>query len=182
MVAHFDEDTPGVHLTVIPYSRGCERGPDAQPSLGRAFAGMGYPSTWKDVLDEQGNPVPKLDRYGKVVHNSDGTIRYKKESAGQGIIDWIEQEKTWLQLEMQARYGWEREFKGSHPRGQLSTPDYKVARAQERLQETQAALQQLIQDYCSVADQLLDTFDRRLDDIVTESSSMALILNYLELI
>lgn len=180
LVAHFDEETPGVHLTVIPYSKGCKRGPDAQPSLGRALAGMGYPSTWKDAVDEQGNPVPKLDRFGKVVHNSDGTVRYKKEPAGQGIIDWIEQQKIWLQLEMQSRYGWEREFKGSHPRGQLSTPDYKVARARERLQETQAALQHLIQGYCSVADQLLDTFDRRLEDIVAESTDMELILNYLQ--
>ncbi len=180
LTAHFDEETPGVHLTVIPYSRGCKRGPGAQPSLGRAFSGMGYPSTWKDAVDEQGNLVPKLDRFGKVVHNSDGTVRYKKEPARQGIIDWIEQQKIWLQLEMQSRYGWEREVKGSHPRGQLSTPDYQVARAQERLHETQAALQQIIRDYCSVADQLLETFDRRLDDIVTESSSMALILNYLE--
>ena len=180
LTGHFDEATPGVHLTVIPYSRGCKRGPDAQASLGRAFTGMGYPSTWKDALDEQGNPVPKLDRTGKIVHNEDGTIRYKKEPAGQGIIDWIEQQKIWLQLEMQSRYGWEREFKGSHPRGQLSTPDYKVARAQERLQETQVALQQIIQDYCCIADQLIDTFDRSIDDIITGSKSMELILNYLE--
>ena len=180
LTGHFDEATPGVHLTVIPYSRGCKRGPDAQASLGRAFTGMGYPSTWKDALDEQGNPVPKLDRTGKIVHNEDGTIRYKKEPAGQGIIDWIEQQKIWLQLEMQSRYGWEREFKGSHPRGQLSTPDYKVARAQERLQETEEALQQIIRDYCHTAGQLIDTFDQNLDDIIAGSNSMELILSYLE--
>ncbi len=93
LVGHFDEETPGVHLTVIPCSRGCKRGPEAQASLGRAFTGMGYPSTWKDVLDEQGNPVPKLGRLGNVVYNEDGTIRYKKAPSSQGIVDWIETQK-----------------------------------------------------------------------------------------
>ena len=116
LVGHFDEATPGVHATFIPYSRGCARGPAVQPSLGRAMAGMGYPSTWKLQLDEQGNPIPKLDRYGKPVTEKDGSIRYKKSPDQQGIIDWIEEQKTWLQNEMKSSYGWDREYKGSHPR------------------------------------------------------------------
>ena len=58
LTMHADEATPGIHLTCIPYSRDCKRGPAVQASLGRALTGMGYPSTWKDVLDENGERVP----------------------------------------------------------------------------------------------------------------------------
>lgn len=146
LVAHFDEATPGVHLTCIPYSRECKRGPDVQASLGRAMAGMGYPSTWKEVLGEDGKPVPKRDRNGNVILNPDDTIRYQQEPDRQGILDWIEEQKQWLSKEMKQRYGWEREYKGAHPRGYLTTPDYRVARALERLQETKRAIDEEIQN------------------------------------
>lgn len=96
---------------------------------------MGYPSTWKDILDEHGDRVPKRDKLGNIIHNADGTVRYKQESDGQGIIDWIEDQKKWIQNEMEHRYGWQREYKGSHPRGNLLTPDYQVVRAKERQEE-----------------------------------------------
>jgi len=67
LVAHYDEATPGIHLTVIPYTSGCKRGPDKQPSMGRAFTGMGYTSTWEVCLDECGNPIPKRDRKGNII-------------------------------------------------------------------------------------------------------------------
>lgn len=141
LTVHCDEATPGIHLTCIPYSRGCKRGPEVQAALGRAMAGMGYPSTWKDALDEHGERIPKRDKTGKVIHNADGTVRYKQEPDRQGIIDWIEDQKRWIQNEMERRYGWQRECKGSHPRGNLSTPDYQVARAKERLRESVRILQ-----------------------------------------
>lgn len=103
---HCDEATPGIHLTCIPYSRGCKRGPEVQAALGRAMTGMGYPSTWTDVLDENGERVPKRDKSGEVIHNADGTARYKQEPDRQGIIDWIEDQKRWIQNEMEWRYGW----------------------------------------------------------------------------
>lgn len=132
LTVHCDEATPGVHLTCIPYSSGCKRGPIVQAAMGRAFTGMGYPSTWTDVLDESGNLVPKRNREGDIIYNEDGSIRYQQQPDKQGIIDWIEDQKSWIQKEMLKRYGWTREYKGSHPRGNLSTPDYKVARAKER--------------------------------------------------
>ena len=101
---HCDEATPGVHLTCIPYSRGCKRGPDVQASLGRAMTGMGYPSTWKDVLDENGERIPKRDKNRNTIYNTDGTVRYQLEPDRQGIIDWIEDQKKWIQKEMQERY------------------------------------------------------------------------------
>ena len=36
---------------------------------------------------------------------------------------------------MRKRYDWEREYNGSHLRGNLDTPDYKAARAKERAEE-----------------------------------------------
>ena len=180
LVTHCDEATPGVHLTVIPYSRGYTRGPDAQPALGRALAGMGYPSTWKDILDDNGNPIPKRNRDGKVIYDSDGTPRSKKEPAGQGIIDWIEEQKNWLAQEMSTRYGWKRQYKGSHPRGYLSIPDYQVARAQERLQELDTALQAVIQEYMIKADNITSDLYTHINDTVVGARSLDIILHYLE--
>ena len=67
LTVHADEATPGIHLTCIPYSRDCKRGPSVQASMGRAFTGMGYPSTWKDSLDENGERIPKKNRDGDII-------------------------------------------------------------------------------------------------------------------
>ena len=40
LTVHCDEATQGIHLTCIPYSRGCKRGPEVQAALGRAMTGM----------------------------------------------------------------------------------------------------------------------------------------------
>lgn len=122
LVTHCDEATPGVHFTFIPYARNCKWGPEAQVVLGKALAGMGYPSEWVEVLDEQGDKILKLDRSGNVIHERDGSIRYKKQPQGQGLIDWIEDQKQWLADKMLCCYGWEREYEGSQPWGNLSTP------------------------------------------------------------
>ena len=106
------------------------------------MTGMGYPSTWKDMLDEHGERVPKRDKNGNVIHNADGTVRYKQEPDGQGIIDWIEDQKRWIHNKMKIRYGWEREYKGSHSRGNLSTPDYQAARANERQAEFERQMEE----------------------------------------
>lgn len=101
LTVHCDEATPGIHLTCIPYSRDCKRGPAVQVALGRAMAGMGYPSTWRDVLDENGERIPKRTKDGKKIFNQDGTVRYRQEPDKQGVIDWIEEQKKWLQDEME---------------------------------------------------------------------------------
>ncbi len=144
---HCDEASPGVHLTCIPYSRGCKRGPDVQAALGRAMTGMGYPSTWTDVLDKNGQRIPKESRTGEVVYNEDGSIRYQQRTDKQGIIDWIESQKEWIEKEMVRRYEWTREYKGSHPRGNLSTPDYKAARAKERKELMEKATHEELAGY-----------------------------------
>ena len=147
LTVHCDEATPGVHLTCIPYSRGCKRGPSVQAALGRAMTGMGYPSTWIDALDENGQRIPKQTKTGEIVYNDDGTIRYHQKPDKQGIIDWIEEQKLWIQWEMAKRYGWMREYKGSHPRGNLSTPDYQVARAKERTEQLKNIAKEELDNY-----------------------------------
>ena len=179
LVAHFDEATPGVHATFIPYSSGCHRGPSAQPSLGRAFAGMGYPSTWKNATDPNGNPIPKKDKSGNVMHNSNGSVRIQQIPDKQGIIDWIADQKTWLQKEMYSRYGWQRTYKGSHPRGNLSTPDYKVARANERLAELEITLEHTLRHYLQQAKDLSDDLSESLDKAMAASGDIQIILDYL---
>lgn len=179
MVVHADEACPGIHLTVIPYSRNCKRGPAVQASLGAAMKGMGYPSTWKDVTDSDGNKIPKRDRENKIVHNKDGSIRYQMEPDKQGIIDWIEDQKRWIHQEMQSRYGWEREYKGSHPRGNLSTPDYKVARAAERLKEIERQAEEIRAEFDAHIENQIDRLDSSVDTMWRTSDSWDMILRFL---
>lgn len=176
---HADEATPGVHLTCIPYSGDCNRGPRVQASLGKAMAGMGYPSTWKDVLDENGHRVPKVGKNGETIRNKDGSVRYQQEPDKQGIIDWIEDQKKWIQKEMKRRYDWDREYKGSHPRGNLSTPDYKVARAKERLEECQTRFNQTLYQYENRIYELSTQLDSQVVDQLDNSTNQEIIDKYL---
>lgn len=179
LTVHADEATPGVHLTCIPYSCDCKRGPAVQASMGRALAGMGYPSTWKDSLDESGSRIPKRNKNGDIVYNLDGSIRYKQEPDKQGILDWIEEQKQWIQKEMKRRYDWDREYKGSHARGNLSTPDYQASRAKERYE----TYQQLLNESLSKYDEAIYDLTVKLDDVIEgqwrESSNQDVIERYL---
>lgn len=180
LTVHCDEATPGIHLTCIPYSRGCKRGPAAQASLGRAMTGMGYPSTWKDALDESGNRIPKRDRNNNIVYNNDGSIRYLQEPDKQGVIDWIEDQKAWIQEEMRISYGWEREYKGSHPRGNLSTPDYQVARAAERKREIEQGINKMLNSLTDEINSEIERLDTTVVKVWRDSNSWDLLLRYLE--
>lgn len=142
LVLHADEATPGIHMTAIPYTSGCKRGPKVQPSLGRALAGMGYPSTWIDKVGENGEPIPMRNKDGKIMYNDDGTMRIKKVADKQGIVDWIESQKAWISRQMKKRYDWDRVYKGSHPRGYLMPADYRVAKDLERLKALEVEIGQ----------------------------------------
>lgn len=180
LTGHFDESTPGIHMTAIPYSCGCKRGPETQPSMGRAFTGMGYPSTWRDITDENGTPLPKRDKNNNIIYEKDGTPRIQKEPEKQGIIDWIEEQKSWLEKEMDLRYGWKREYKGKHPRGNLSTPDYKVARAMERLTERENLFKQVVENYSKRILYLNHTLEQTVDEALERHPDFRIIVNYLQ--
>lgn len=166
-------------MTVIPYSCGCKRGPEVQASLGAAMRGMGYPSTWIDVLDKNGNKVPKRNKENEIIRNKDGSIRYLQEPDKQGIIDWIADQKRWIQQEMETRYGWEREYKGSHPRGNLSTPDYQVARAAERLREIERIIEQSCAEFDAHIENQIYKLDSAVDTVWRNSDSWDMILRFL---
>lgn len=180
LTMHADEATPGVHMTCIPYSRNCSRGPKVQASLGRAVAGMGYPSTWVDVLDENGERVPKQNKDNEIVYNKDGTVRYQQKPDKQGVIDWIEDQKRWMQKEMKRRYDWDREYKGSHPRGNLTTPDYQVARAKERLEEHEEILNQSLQHDQDRVEELTSHLDTAVDKQWQNATNQNIIEQYLQ--
>lgn len=180
LTMHADEATPGVHLTCIPYSRSCKRGPKVQAALGRAMAGMGYPSTWKDVLDENGACIPKRDRNGNIIYNKDGSVRYQQEPDKQGIVDWIEEQKKWLQKEMMRRYGWDREYKGAHPRGNLTTPDYQVARSKERLEALQQDFEITFHDYKQQVIRETNKLADAVDSMLEQTSELDMIIRYLQ--
>jgi len=177
LVAHYDEATPGIHMTAIPYSRGCTRGPNVQPSLSRAMTGMGYPTTWLNRLDEAGHPIPKRNRKGEIIYEKDGSIRYQKEPDKQGIIDWIEDQKQWIQREMKIRYNWEREYKGGHPGGYLSIPDYQIARAKERLAELDRQANSLVNQAKHETQALLKKVNADID----KQDPFYTIIHYLEI-
>lgn len=181
LTMHADEATPGVHLTCIPYSRNCSRGPKVQASLGRAMTGMGYPSTWVDVLDENGERIPKRNKDNEIIYNKDGSIRYQQKPDKQGIIDWVEEQKAWIQQEMKRRYDWDREYKGSHPRGNLSTPDYQAARAKERQEEYDNLLRASLSQYEDRVEALSLSLDRKIDDCFQNSDNQSLIEQYLRI-
>ena len=125
--------------------------------------GMGYLSTWTDVLDENGNKMPKCNKDKEIIYNKDGSVRYLQKPDKQGIIDWIEDQKNWIHREMLTRYGWEREYKGSHPRGNLSTPDYRAARAAERLQEFERKIQQIQAEFDAHIEEQICKLDSSVD-------------------
>ena len=144
------------------------------------MAGMGYPSTWQDVLDENGERIPKRNKNGDIIRNKDGSIRYQQEPDKQGVIDWIEDQKAWLQTEMQRRYGWSREYKGSHSRGNLSIPDYKVARAEERRREIEQQINTMVLKVTRQLDDKISRLDESIDKIWKESEAWDTILKYLK--
>lgn len=145
------------------------------------MSGMGYPSTWKNVLDEKGERIPKRNKNGEIILNKDGSVRYRQEPDKQGIIDWIEDQKCWLQQEMKKRYDWDREYKGSHPRGNLSTPEYRAVRAKERLQESEELIRQSLYIYRNRVDELTDQLNSAVEQNWNSSTNQELIERYLRM-
>ena len=82
---------------------------------------------------------------------------------------------------MKKRYDWDREYKGSNPRGNLSTPDYQVARAKERLEEQQQLLQQSLQNYQDRVEKLTLQLDSAVDKQWQSATNQDIINRYLQL-
>ena len=90
LAAHFDEETPGIHATFIPYATGITRGASIQPSRKQAFAGMGYDYSRVFDLDTCGYKIQKTDRDGNPKYDKNGNPCYKWHMEGDGVYGWSE--------------------------------------------------------------------------------------------
>jgi len=102
-----------------------------------------------------------------------------QEPNQQGIIVWIEDQKEWIQTEMLNRYGWEREYKGSHPWGNLSTPDYQVARAKERQQEAERKINEILSGFMAHINSKIDRLNESVDKVRHNSDDWEKVIRYL---
>lgn len=82
---------------------------------------------------------------------------------------------------MKRRYDWDREYKGSHPRGNLSTPDYQAARARERQEQYERLLQSSIAQYQETVEGLSITLDEKVNDFFRNTTTQNMIEHYLRL-
>lgn len=121
---HGDENLPHMHMTYIPYVRNMKRGSAVQNLFTKAFEGMGYYTREAQAKDKTGNLVWQTDE--------NGTKVAQKKRTSFGGVDWVEEQKAVLQAMMEEKYGWEREYKGSNPRGNLLLADYRREMAAKR--------------------------------------------------
>lgn len=126
---HGDENSPHVHMTYIPYVRNMKRGCSVQNSFTKAFEGMGYFTKDAQATDKDGNLVWQTTEKGEKVA--------QKKRVSFGGVDWVEEQKMVLQAMMEERYGWERLYKGSNPRGNLLLSDYRREMAAKRAEEAE---------------------------------------------
>lgn len=135
MSYHGDENTPHIHMPYIPYVRNMKRGVATQNSFTKAFEKIGYTTIQEQAVDKDGNLVWQLDKMGHRVP------QMKRKSFGG--VDWVEEQKEVLAKMMKERYGWEREYKGSSPRGNLLLSDYRREKAAERAKEAEQKQKEL---------------------------------------
>lgn len=124
MCYHGDESTPHIHMPYIPYVRNQTKGQSIQNAFTKAFAGMGYTTQMQQAVDKEGNLVWQTDKDGNTVPQMKRTTF--------GAVEWTEEIKEVLHNMMKSKYGWDRLYKGSNPRGNLLLSDYRREKAAER--------------------------------------------------
>lgn len=137
LALHADESTPQMHMDFIPYSRSKTRGQSIQNAYAAAFAGMGYKVEEVHLTDpDTGELQYKKDKDGNFLLDPKGHQVPIMVKTSFGSIDWIEEQKGWLQHEMDVRYGWEREYKGKNPFGDVTISEFI---AEDNLRQAAAA-------------------------------------------
>lgn len=137
---HMDEQCCGMHLTVIPVCNS-QRGSKKQALFKRCFEQLGYPTTFVDVTNENGQRVPKVDKDNKIRKDPQGNIIYKKQVKDKGVLDWLDELKEWCADRMKEEFNWDRKETVGDGRRHLEIEDYKVYRAKERQKELEAKMQ-----------------------------------------
>ena len=131
---HLDEQVPAIHLTVVPCCIS-ERGSKKQALFKKCFEQLGYPTTFEETLDDDGNRIPKVNKDNQVRTDGKGNIIYKKALTKRGALDWLDDLKDWCASRMRERYDWHRAPTTGSKRKHLDIEDYKVYRAKERQRE-----------------------------------------------
>lgn len=135
MVYHGDENSPHIHMTFIPYTSHSKTGSPVQNAFAQTFEDMGYPTLMKQAVNKDGELVWQTDKNGNKVP------QMKRDHYGG--VDWVEKQKEVLQELMAERFGWERIYKGSNPRGNMLLSDYRREKAAERARIAETSLDEL---------------------------------------
>lgn len=135
MVYHGDENSPHIHMTYIPYTTNSSKGAPVQNAFAQTFKDLGYPTTMKQAVTESGDLVWQKDE--------DGRLKPQMKRDRYGGADWVETQKVVLQEMMLKEFGWERFYKGSNPRGNLTLSDYRREKAAEMAKEEERKLEDI---------------------------------------
>lgn len=135
MVYHGDENSPHIHMTYIPYTSHSKTGAPVQNAFAQTFEDMGFPTLMKQAVNKDGEPVWQIDKNGNKVP------QMKRDHYGG--VDWVEKQKEVLQELMAEKFGWERVYKGSNPRGNMLISDYRREKAAERARAAEISLDNL---------------------------------------
>ena len=135
MVYHGDENSPHIHMTYIPYTSHSKTGAPVQNAFAQTFEDMGFPTLMKQAVNKDGELVWQTDKDGNKVP------QMKRDHYGG--VDWVEKQKEVPQELMAEKFGWERVYKGSNPRGNMLLSDYRREKAAERAKEAEKSLDEL---------------------------------------
>lgn len=135
MVYHGDENSPHIHMTYIPYTSHSKTGAPVQNAFAQTFEDIGFPTLMKQAVNKDGELVWQIDKNGNKVP------QMKRDHYGG--VDWVEKQKEVLQELMAEKFGWERVYKGSNPRGNMLLSDYRREKAAERARAAEISLDEL---------------------------------------
>lgn len=135
MIYHGDENSPHIHMTYIPYTTNSSKGAPIQNAFAQTFKDLGYPTTMKQAVTESGDLVWQKDEGGR--------LKPQMKRDRYGGADWVETQKAVLQDMMLKEFGWERFYKGSNPRGNLTLSDYRREKAAEMAKEEERKLEDI---------------------------------------
>lgn len=135
MVYHGDENSPHIHMTYIPYTTNSSKGAPIQNAFAQTFKDLGYPTTMRQVVTESGDLVWQKDE--------DGNLKPQMKRDRYGGADWVETQKAVLQDMMLKEFDWERFYKGSNPRGNLTLSDYRREKAAEMAKEEERKIEDI---------------------------------------
>lgn len=135
MVYHGDENSPHIHMTYIPYTTNLSTGAPVQNAFAQTFKDVGYPTTMKQAVTETGELVWQKDE--------DGNMKPQMKRDRYGGADGVETQKAVLQAMMLNEFGWERFYKGSNSRGNLTLSDYRREKAAEMAKEEERKLEDI---------------------------------------